>query len=91
MGEIGVACYGFCVTIAGMKTEHITFRPKLRKAEVARLAQGNISRWLNRLIEQEHAREAGGVDPEAHWRAKAARKAAGEKGVFTSLQERRER
>lgn len=65
-----------------MKTEFITFRSVLPRATVRRLARGNISRWLNTLIQQQHAgHKSGGADWEAHlaWRDRQPRVFVGDK------------
>jgi hypothetical protein len=56
-----------------VKTEFITFRPALSRAVIRRLAHGNVSRLLNRLLEQYLTRqpEKSRRDWREHWQRKA--------------------
>lgn len=52
-----------------MKIEFIVFRPRRRKSEIKQRAGSNVSRYLNRLIEQDLAPRS--VDWAEHFERKA--------------------
>jgi len=56
--------------------QFITFRPTRNKSAITRRARGNVSRYLNRLIDADFA--SGGPDPDwdAHFARLAAKKHA---------------